>query len=350
MFHLELRPKASKFMRYFTPVLAIFLTLLSGVFIFTLLGKSPLDVFQIFLVNPFKNTYALAELFLKATPLMLIALGLTVSFQANVWNIGAEGQYIMGAVFATFVALYLPISSHFLMITLMVIAGVLGGMFWAAIPAFLKTKMHTNEILVSLMLVYVAQFFASWLVYIPWQDPEGHGFPQTKIFDQVALLPIIFPDTRLNLAFVFALFFLVLGYILLFRSHLGFQLKVLGRAQLAARYAGFSTHAMIWLGLLISGAMAGLAGMAEVAGPAEQLTEHISNRYGFAAIIVAFVGRLHPFGIFLASLLMSVIYIGGEQAQQYLNLPSSIGMIFQGLLLLFLLSSDILITYRVRFS
>jgi ABC-type uncharacterized transport system permease subunit len=257
---------------------------------------------------------------------------------------------IVGAIAASAVALYFYEQQGAHILILMVIAGAIGGMLWAAIPAFLKIRFNTNEILVSLMLVYVAQLLVSWLVHGPMMDPDGFNFPQSRLFDDSALLPILWEGTRLNLAFGFALSALLVGYIFMFRSFAGFQMQVAGYARDAARYAGFSAKRMIWIGLLSGGAMAGLAGMSEVAGPMGQITGHVSNNYGFAAIIVAFVARLNPVGIFFASLLMALLYLGGEQAQQYLALPSSISNVFQGMLLMFLLGSDVLISYRVRWK
>jgi ABC-type uncharacterized transport system permease subunit len=352
MLRLERRPEASQLMSYASPLIAIVLMLIGGLFLFTALGKDPVEGFIVFFIKPISDSYGISELFLKATPLMLCAIGLAVGFRANVWNIGAEGQLIVGAVAASAVALYFyeSESSQWLVLGLMVIAGAIGGMLWAAIPAFLKTRFDTNEILVSLMLVYVAQLLVSWLVHGPMMDPDGFNFPQSRLFDDSALLPILVEGTRLNLAFGLAVSALLVGYVFMFRSFVGFQMQVAGYAKDAARYAGFSAKRMIWIGLLSGGGMAGLAGMSEVAGPMGQITDHVSNNYGFAAIIVAFVARLNPVGIFFASLLMALLYLGGEQAQQYLALPSSISNVFQGMLLMFLLGSDVFINYRVRWK
>ena len=350
MIRLERRPEASQLMSYASPLIAIVLMLIGGLLLFAFLGKNPLEGFKVFFINPISDLYGVSELFLKATPLMLIAVGLAVGFRANVWNIGAEGQLIVGGIAASAVALYFHEAEGAHVLILMVIAGGIGGMLWAAIPAFLKTRFNTNEILVSLMLVYVAQLLVSWLVHGPMMDPDGFNFPQSRMFEDSALLPLLSDENRLNLAFVFALGALLAGYIFMFRSFTGFQMQVAGYAKDAARYAGFSAKRMIWIGLLSGGAMAGFAGMSEVAGPMGQLTEHVSSNYGFAAIIVAFVARLNPVGIFFASLLMALLYLGGEQAQQYMNLPSSISNVFQGMLLMFLLGSDVLINYRLRWK
>ncbi len=347
---LEARPEPSAAMRYASPLIAVMLTLAGGLFVFAALGKDPIEGFRVFFASPLKDAYGVAELLLKATPLMLIAVGLSVGFRANVWNIGAEGQYILGAVAGTGIALLFEGRASPVLLPLMVVAGAVGGALWASIAAVLKTRFNASEILVSLMLVYIAQLFVSWLVHGPWKDPEGFNFPQTRMFHDAAMLPILFEGTRLNAAFVLALSALLIGHVFMYRSFAGFRMQVAGQAPAAASYAGFSAKRTIWTGLVAGGAMAGVAGMAEVSGPMGQLTEHVSNNYGFAAIIVAFVGRLNPVGIFFASLLMALLYLGGEQAQQILNLPSSISKVFQGMLLFFLLGADVFVGYRLRWS
>ena len=350
MLRLERRAEASRAMTWVSPVIAVAMMLLGGLLLFAALGKHPVEGFKVFFLYPLSDAYGISELLLKATPLMLCALGLAVGFRANVWNIGAEGQLIVGAIAASAVALHFYESEGAHVLVFMVLAGILGGMLWAAIPALLRTRFNTNEILVSLMLVYVAQLLVSWLVHGPMMDPDGFNFPQSRLFEDSALLPILVEGTRLNLAFGFALAALLAGYIYMYRSFLGFQMRVAGHARDAARYAGFSASRLIWIGMLTGGAMAGLAGMSEVAGPMGQITGNVSNNYGFAAIIVAFVARLNPVGIFFASLLMALLYLGGEQAQQYLALPSSIANVFQGMLLMFLLGSDVFVNYRLRWK
>jgi ABC-type uncharacterized transport system permease subunit len=345
---LEARPEPSRLMGYLSPVLAAVLTIIAGFVLFSALGKNPWQAFYTFFVYPIRDLNGVTELLLKASPLMLIGVGLACGYRANVWNIGAEGQLVLGAIFAGGVALHFHGSESALVLPTMFVAGAAGGIVWAAIPALLRTRFNTNEILVSLMLVYVANLLLSWLVHEPWRDPEGFNFPQSKQFTESALYPILLAGTRLNLGFPVALAAVAFGYVFLNRSFLGFQLRVAGLAPDAARYAGFNAHRMVWLGMLVGGACAGIAGMGEVAGPIGQVLPSVSPGYGFAAIIVAFVGRLHPVGILLASLLMSLLYLGGEAAQMGLNLPSAITGLFQGMLLFFLLASDVLINYRVR--
>ncbi len=350
MLRLEPRAEASRLMGYLSPLIAVLLMLIGGLALFAALGKDPVEGFRVYFFNPLRDLYGLSELLLKATPLMLIAMGLAVGFRANVWNIGAEGQFIMGGVAASAIALYFIDSESGWLLPGMVLAGALGGMAWAAIPALLRTLFNTNEILTSLMLVYIAQLGVSWLVHGPMIDPDGFGFPQSKMFEDSALLPVLVEGARLNAAFLLALSALGVGYLFLQRSFMGFQMRVAGESEAAARYAGFAAKRMVWVGFLVGGGLAGIAGMAEVAGPMGQLTTHLSNNYGFAAIIVAFVARLNPVGIFFASLLMALLYLGGEQAQQYLGLPSSISNVFQGLLLMCLLATDVLINYRIRWG
>jgi simple sugar transport system permease protein len=335
-------------MRWLAPLFAAALTIVAGFALFSALGRDPVQAFHTFFVHPIRDVNGLAELLLKASPLMLIAVGLACGYRANVWNIGAEGQLIVGAIFGGGVALYFHGSDSPLVLPAMIVAGAIGGMLWAAIPALLRTRFNASEILVSLMLVYVATLILGYLVHGPWRDPEGFNFPQTQQFTETALFSTLLPGTRLNASLLLSLAAIAAGYVFLERSFIGFQMRVAGLADAAARYAGFDTKRAVWLGLLIGGAAAGLAGVGEIAGPIGQLLPSVSPGYGFAAIIVAFVGRLHPVGILLASLLMSLLYLGGEAAQIALNLPSAITGLFQGMLLFFLLGSDVLVHYRPR--
>jgi simple sugar transport system permease protein len=230
----------------------------------------------------------------------------------------------------------------------LLLAGVIGGMLWAGITALLRDRFNANEILVSLMLVYVAIMVLSFLVHGPLKDPEGYNFPQSKTFDAATRIPRLMSGSRANIGVPMALTGVILLWIYLFRTRAGFAQQVGGLAPAAARYAGFSSRRALWVALLISGGAAGLAGALEVAGPIGQLTPYIPAGYGFAAIIVAFVGRLHPVGMVLSAVLMSMFYIGGELAQSRMGLPRSITGVFQGLLLFCLLACDTLVAYRLR--
>ncbi len=348
MLRLEPRASPSASALLLAPLAALLLTALLGTLLFRALGFDPWAVFRAFFVTPLASFWGLGELGLKAAPLLLIALGLAVGFRAGVWNIGAEGQFLLGAILAGGLALRFPdVAAPWLPIA-MAAAGIAGGLLWAAVPALLRTRLGVNEILTSLMLTYVASLLLSALVYGPWRDPEGFGFPQTPLFPEAALLPVAVAGTRLHVGVWVALALVPLVWLLL-RFHLfGFATTVLGQAPRAARYAGFAEARLVWSCLLLSGGLAGLAGMFEVAGPIGQLTPEISPGYGFTAIIVAFLGRLHPLGLVPASLLVALAEIGAENAQIEVGLPRAAGGVFQGLLLFLLLASEMFVRYRPR--
>src|SRR5258706_1218534 len=325
MLKLEVRPAPSRVMSVASPVLALAMTVVIGVLLFMLLGKDPMRGLYVFFIEPLSSWYALSELAMKATPLLLIALGLAVCFRANVWNIGAEGQFIVGAIAAGGVAMMADAHTGRWIVVVVLAAGVLGGMLWAGIVALLRDKANANEILVSLMLVYVADMVLSYLVYGPWKDPQGYNFPQTISFLEATKVPRLFGGMfRVNIGLVIALLAVAGFWLFMFRIYAGFQLQVGGLAAAAARYAGFSSRKALWLAMLTSGGMAGLAGALETAGPLGQLTPHVPAGYGFAAIIVAFVGRLHPVGSVFSAVLMSMFYIGGGVAQSPLGLPEPV--------------------------
>jgi simple sugar transport system permease protein len=339
------RGAPSRLWTWASPLLALVATILCGMLLFGLLGKSPWQAVSMFFVEPLATKRGVAEVLLKATPLALAAIGLALCFRANVWNIGAEGQLIAGSIAAAAVALgggggWAAVAA--------IVAAACGGAAWASITAWLRDRYNANEILVSLMLVYIAQLLLSWVVHGPMKDPQGFGFPQSPLFERDTRLPILLDGTRLHVGFLLALAAAAASWLLLARSVIGFQLRVAGLAPRAARYAGFSSRRVLWTVLLVSGALAGIAGGAEVLGPIGQLTPSVSPGYGFAAIIVAFVGRLHPVGVVAASILMALFYIGGELSQSRLGLPSSLTGVYQGLLLLFLLGADTLVVHRLR--
>ena len=350
MLRLESRPQASKVWSYASPLLALLVTVVIGVVLFAALGKDPGRALQMFFWEPIKSGYALGELMVKATPLLLIALGLAVCFRSNVWNIGAEGQFIVGAICAGGVALLAGKDTGRWIVLAVLLAGIVGGMAWAGITAWLRDRFHASEILVSLMLVYVATMLLGYLVYGPWKDPAGYNFPQTKTFETVTQIPRLMSGSRVSVGLLVALAAAAGLWLFLFRTRAGFAQQVGGLAPDAARYAGFSSRKALWVALLTSGAAAGLAGALEVAGPLGQLTPYVPMGYGFAAIIVAFVGRLHPAGMVLSAVLMSMFYIGGELAQSRMGLPKSITGVFQGLLLFCLLACDTLVNYRIRWG
>ncbi|MFZ1106182.1 MAG: ABC transporter permease [Hyphomicrobiaceae bacterium] len=348
MLRLESRREPSRVMFYLTPLLATALTLVAGAALFALLRKPPLEALGLIFIAPLTSVRGLAELTVKATPLILIAIGLAAGFRGGIWNIGAEGQFTVGALAGGSVALAVYPATGWWLLPLMALAGIAGGAAWGAIPALLRTRFNANEILVSLMLTYVAVLLLGSLVHGPLRDPDGLNFPESRLFQTA--LPIIIPGTRAHVGFVVALAAAVLAWVLLERHFIGFQIKVLGQAPRAASFGGFSEKRLVWLCFLVSGGCAGLAGLFEAAGPVGQLVPQLPAGYGFTAIIVAFLGRLHPAGIVLAGLLMALVYIGGSTAQIGMSLPSATIAVFQGLFLFFLLACDVLVSYRPRWS
>jgi len=350
MLRLEPRARPSVWMAWLSPLFAVLLTMLCGFVLFLAVGKDPAASLSVFFLEPLRGLQGWSEVGVKMAPLLMIAVGLSLCFRANVFNIGAEGQFVVGAIAAGALILHIDNEANggFWLMSLALLAGVLGGMAWASLTAWLRDRFNANEILVSLMLVYVAQLLLSYLVHGALMDPDGFGFPQSRLFSDGFLLPAVLPGTRLHPGILLALAAALLGWLFLARSFAGFRLQVGGMAPLAARYAGFSSRRSLWLAMLASGGLAGLAGACEIMGPIGQLTPSISPGYGFAAIIVAFVGRLHPIGVIFSSFIMAVLYIGGELSQSRLGMPSAITGIFQGILLFALLACDVLIHNRLR--
>ncbi len=353
MLRLEKRPNPSRFWLYATPVVAVLLTMVAGGLLFAAMGKNPFEVIRTIFWDPVFGQFAFylrGQLLVKAGPLILIAIGLALGFRAGIWNIGAEGQYIIGAICAAAVGLAAyPTESRWIF-PAMVIAGAFGGWVWAMIPAILKTRFNTNEILVSLMLVYVAETIVAKAATGFLKNPQGMGFPGSRNLSTIPATanPELFAGSGLHWGGVAALVMAVLAWILLSRHILGFQIRLAGQAPRAARFNGVNPNRLVMLCMGASGALAGLAGMFEVTGPAGQITIDFGTGYGFTAIIVAFLGRLNPLGIVLAGFIMALTYVGGEMASTNLGLPDAAIQVFQGMLLFFLLGVDMLTNYRIR--
>lgn len=341
------RPNRSQAMSFLSPLIAIALTVIAGFFIFTAIGADPFEALYVYFIEPLTALWSIEALIVKAVPIIIIAVGLSLCFYSNTWNIGAEGQLVFGAITGSALPILFPEFQGPFVMPLMLLLGILGGMAYGAIPAILKNRFGANEILTSLMLVYVAQLLVDWLARGPWRNPQGHNFPDSRPFDGDQLLPVIFGDSvRLNA--VFAVVIAVAAWFVLRRTITGFQITVLGQAPRAGAFAGFSHKRMVMMAFLISGGLAGLAGICEVAGPTGMLRTSVSPGYGFTAIIVAFLGRLNPIGIVFAGLLLALSYMGGEGVQIALGMSDQITRVFQGMLLFFVLACDTFIFYRVR--
>jgi simple sugar transport system permease protein len=345
----ERRAEASAVAAIASPLIASALTLVTMAVLFAALGKDPATALEAYFVEPLTDGYSLVELAVKAAPLTLIAVGLSLCYLANVWNIGAEGQFIIGAVCGSWLAVTTQgTDAGGWVLPAMLALGAAGGALYGLIPAVLRVRFGASEILTSLMLFYVADLLLDYLVRGPWRDPNGFNFPPTAEFDPVATMPLLVAETRLHAGVLIALAVVAVAAVVLGRTLKGFEFKLAGAAPRAAKFAGFDADRLTILTFAISGALAGLAGIIEVAGPIGHLQPGFSPGYGFTAIIVAFLGRLNPIGILIAALFLALTFIGGEQAQISVKVPLDLTKVFQGLLLFYVLACDSLILYRIR--
>jgi simple sugar transport system permease protein len=348
-FVLEKRVERSNTIALVSPLIAIGLTLLTMSVLFAILGKNPILALGVYFIDPLTDSYSLQEIAVKATPLVMIAIGLSLCYLANAWNIGAEGQFLIGAVAGSWIAVRTQgAGAGPWVLPAMLLAGAIAGALYALIPALCRVRFGASEILTSLMLVYVADLLLDYLVRGPWRDPAGFNFPITAEFDPVATVPLLIEGGRLHLGALITLFVVACAFVVLGRTIKGFEIRVVGAAPRAARFGGFNADHLILLTFAVSGALAGLAGIIEVAGPIGHLQPGISPGYGFTAIIVAFLGRLNPIGILIAGLFLALTFIGGEQAQIAMKIPLDVTKVFQGILLFYVLACDSLILYRFR--
>ncbi len=348
-FRLERQEAVSGVGVLVAPLIALAATLLVGAIMFVVLGLAPLPAFYIYFVEPLTDLWTIQELVVKACPLLLIAIGLSFCYRANRWNIGAEGQYVAGAVVGSWVAIVTQgTEAGPWVLPVMLVFAAIGGALWGLIPAFLRVRFGASEILTSLMLVYVAQLGLDYLVRGPWRDPGGFNFPRSVSFDPVATVPLLFEDGRLHAGIVIAGVAVLIAAFVLGRTLVGFSIELGGSAPRAAGFAGFDEKRVTYGVFMVSGALAGLAGIIEVAGPIGNLQPAISPGYGFTAIIAAMLGRLNPFLIVPASLVLALTYIGGEAAQITLRMPFDVTRVFQGTMLISILAADVLVRYRLR--
>lgn len=344
----EKRREPSKLMMVATPVGAVLLTMVLGAILFEALGYDGIRAVREIFFTPILASYKWQDVAAKAAPLILIGLGLSVGNRAKVWNIGAEGQYVIGAMSGAGVAYATQGLEGAWIIPVMLIAGIAGGMAWAAVPAFLKTRLNVNEILSSLMLTYVGLQVLNYLITGPWKDPNGHNFPQTAPFTPSQLMPHTLPGTPIPPGLVAAIVLALVFWLLMSRSVFGFQIRAVGESPQAARYAGFDSQRTVWLAMLIGGGMAGLAGIIEASSQSGQINLGFPSGYGFTAIIVSFLGRLNPIGVVIAGLVLAISYVGGQVAQTAVHVPNATAGIFQATMLFLLLASDVLVRYRLR--
>jgi ABC-type uncharacterized transport system permease subunit len=332
------------------PILSLVLALIACGILLLAAGENPFEVYRAMVRGSLGDRFGVAETLVKAIPLLLAGLGVSIAFRMQLWNIGAEGQFYLGAIAATGTALFLiPDWPSIALIPAMVIAGLIGGGLWGMIPGFLRAQLGANETITSLMLNYIAILFSDYLVLGPWKNPQGFGFPGTKEFPDASYLPH-YGNYRVHLGLIFGLVAAAILWIALRKTRWGYELSVMGENPRAARYAGMRTKRQIIVVMALSGALAGLAGMSEVAGIAHQLQRNLSPGYGYTAIIVAWLARLNPFGIVLVSFLLAALLVGGDQLQLAMGLSSSVAPMLQGAILFFLLGGEALMRFRVRWE
>jgi len=346
---LEKRAERSTVIAVASPLIAIALTLVTVGILFAIIGKNPIAALSVYFIEPLTDPFSLAEIAVKATPLVMIGVGLSLCYIANIWNIGAEGQFLVGAIAGSWLAVRTNgTDAGVWVLPAMLILGTLGGALYAMIPALCKIRFGASEILTSLMLVYVAYYGMDYLVRGPWRDPHGLNFPTTAPFDPVATVPALIEGSRLHAGTLVTLVVVMIVAVMLGRTIMGFEIKLIGAAPKAARFSGFNSDQLVLLTFAVSGALAGLAGIIEVAGPIGYLQPDISPGYGFTAIIVAFLGRLNPVGILIAGLFLALTFIGGENAEIAMKVPLDLTKVFQGILLFYVLACDSMIVYRIR--
>ena len=310
-------------------------------------GVNPVKAYNIIFKRVLLSWYGLAETIVKFIPLALCAYGLAIVFKAKIWNIGAEGQLLMGAIAATWVALFSPIPPGPYTIPLLYLAGFVAGLLWALLPAILKAKLNVNEVLTTFMLNMVAEKILEYLVYGPWKDPRGWGFPKTAPFPAEARLPTI-PGTRIHYPTLILLFsIIILTYVLEKKTTIGYELKVVGDNPRAAEYSGIKIWKIILISMVLSGGLAGLAGVGEVAGIQGRLRPKISPGYGYTAIVVAWLGELHPIGVGVTSFLYSALLVGGDVLQVVFSIPVAVVNVFNGTILFTVVGLDLLAKYRI---
>ena len=345
---IEKRPDYSRSTAFLVPIASVVLALLAGAVLLALAGANPWVTYKAMALGAFGGKYNISETMVKAIPLMLCGLGVSVAFRMLFWNIGAEGQLAVGGIAASGVALFwadrIPTP---LLLPTMVVAGFLGGALWGLIPALLKAYVRVNEIIITLMMNYIAILLVEHLFYGPWKDPHGYGFPGTAQFPEAAWLPRL-PGTRLHLGLALAVVAALFIWVVLRRTKWGYEIRVIGENPRAANYAGINIVRNIILVMVLSGGLAGLAGMSEVAGISHRLQKGLSVGYGYTAIIVAWLGKLNPWGVLVVAILLAGLLVGGDQIQITMQLPAAVALVLQGAILFFVLGGDLFTKYRIR--
>jgi len=341
----EKRLAPSVAMSVFVPLASAVLAFLLGALFLQLTGRDPLEVYQAMFKGALGSSYGLSETIVKAIPLALCGLGIAVAFRMQLWNIGAEGQFYMGAFAASWLPLTYPSLPAYVMLPGMFGLGVIAGGAWGLVPAILRARWRVNEIITTLMLNYIASLWVSYLVYGPWKDPKGFNFPLTAQFSDAALLPTL-GTSRIHVGLIFAIILAGALWVLFNKSRWGYEINVIGSSEKAARYAGMNIQRNIFLVMALSGAICGLAGMSEVSGITGRLQPHLSPGYGYTAIIVAWLSQLNPFAILVVAVLFGALQVGGYFVQT-MGVPASVASMLQGAVLFFVVGGEFMKHYKL---
>lgn len=348
----EKRLNVSRKALFLVPVVSLLLALLVGSFILSLAGASPIETYRAMFSGAFGSTYNISETLVKATPLILTGLSVAIAFRMLFWNIGAEGQLVMGGIATAAVALFLVERATFLpqslwfWLPIMMLAAIIAGAIWGLIPALLKAFLNVNEIITTLMFNYIAILLYQYLFTSAWKDPAGFGFPGSAEIAQFLHLPRL--SGRLHLGFIIAVLAAALIWVLMDKTRLGYEIRLIGENRNAARYAGVNIIRNIIIVMILSGGLAGLAGLSEITGISFRLQHGLAVGYGFTGIIVAWLARLNPWGVLVVGTLLAALLVGGDQIQISMGLPASVALVLQGLILLFVLGGDVFTRYRLR--
>ena len=345
---IEKRLSYNKWLDYFVPVASMVLALIAGSFVFWINGANPFEAYKEMFVGAFGDGYAWSETLVQATPLLFTGLAISLTLRTLLWNIGAEGQFFMGAMAATWAAQYFSQQPPWILIPLLMLSAMVAGGLWGLPPAILKTKLKVNEILTTLLLNYVAIFFVNYLLYGPWKDPMYPGFPQTPRYPDAAILTQYF-NTRLHTGILIGLVVAVILYILYKKTGWGYKIQVIGQSRKTAKYAGIRVNRNIIRVLVISGAIAGLGGMLQISGLQHKLRlGGISNNYGYTGIIVAFLANGNPLAVILVALFMGALIVGGDSLQITMGFGKGVVHMFEGMVLFFILAGESLKRYKLR--
>ncbi len=345
--------ESRKIIKIITPIISLIVAFFISVGIFSLAGVPPLTTIRVVIFGAFGSFHNFSETIVKMIPLLLTGLSVTLAFKVRFFNIGAEGQLIFGAITASGIALFLPNIfpdiPRIVLLPILILAGMIGGAVWILIPVLLKSYYRVSEVITTIMLNYVSILFMQYLYDGPWKDQHGWGFPGSARFVESALMPRFF-GTRIHFTIILALGIAILLYWLLRNSRLGYEISVIGLNERAAQYAGMNTKKKLIIVVMLSGSIAGLAGVGEVSGVHCRLFEGLIAGYGFTATSIAWLARLNPLAVIPVAFFIAALSLGGDQLQIQLALPVSAVQIFIGIILLIILAGDFFLRYSIKIS